>query len=133
MIESENWVWFVEAKFKSDISKRTTTRETRDQILRNLDVGSNYAGVRPFHFTLLLTDTGRSKLGVDKVREYQDLNRVRRLLPHRADQARNLASVTLLEWRSIGALLERASQAEDPYEKLVSTRALEWMRKKGLA
>jgi hypothetical protein len=50
MIETELSVWFIEAKFKSDISTQTTSNATRDQIIRNFDVGSWYAGVRDFYF-----------------------------------------------------------------------------------
>lgn len=46
LIEASTWVWFIEAKYGSDISLGTTTRPNRDQVLRNLDVGSYYAGVR---------------------------------------------------------------------------------------
>ena len=51
VIEAATWVWFIEAKYGSDISLGTTTRPERDQVLRNIDVGSYYAGVRPFYFT----------------------------------------------------------------------------------
>jgi hypothetical protein len=44
------WVWFIEAKHKSDIRLRTTTRPGRDQVLRNIDVESYYAGARPPRF-----------------------------------------------------------------------------------
>ena len=46
VIETEVSVWFMEAKFRSDISARTTNNPTRDQIVRNLDVWSWYAGRR---------------------------------------------------------------------------------------
>ena len=38
---------------------------TRDQIIRNLDVGSWYAGVRDFYFALLINDEQHSPKGVD--------------------------------------------------------------------
>jgi len=41
VIEAASWVWFIEAKYRGDISKGTTTRPTRDQVLRNIDVGSS--------------------------------------------------------------------------------------------
>ena len=31
VLENPNWVWFIEAKYKSDISEGTTTRPNRDQ------------------------------------------------------------------------------------------------------
>jgi hypothetical protein len=50
VIEAPSWVWFIEAKYRSDISTGTTTRPDRDQILRNIDVGTYYAGVQRFFF-----------------------------------------------------------------------------------
>jgi hypothetical protein len=44
VIEASTWVWFIEAKYTSDISLGTTTRPERDQVLRNIDVGSYCAG-----------------------------------------------------------------------------------------
>jgi hypothetical protein len=54
VIESASWVWFIEAKYRGDISKGTTTSPDRDQVLRNLDVGSNYAGSETFTFRCCL-------------------------------------------------------------------------------
>src|SRR2546428_738067 len=54
VIEGPTRVWFIEAKYGSDIATGTTTRPTRDQVLRNIDVGSYYAGVREFYFSLLV-------------------------------------------------------------------------------
>ena len=70
VIEAPSWVWFIEAKYRSDISTRTTTRPARDQILRNLDVGTYYAGVRPFFFALLISSEQHSPIGVRMIREY---------------------------------------------------------------
>ena len=44
LIEVEGTVWFIEAKFRSEVSERTTNNPERDQVIRNLDVGSWYAG-----------------------------------------------------------------------------------------
>jgi hypothetical protein len=73
VIESPTWVWFIEAKYQSDISTRTTTRPLRDQVLRNIDVGSYYAGVRHFFFSLLIRAKERSPIGVEAVARYSDL------------------------------------------------------------
>ena len=67
LIESAAWVWFIEAKFQSDISEGTTTRPEQDQVLRNLDVGTYYAGVRPFYFSLLVRSRERSPRGVERI------------------------------------------------------------------
>ena len=55
----EEAIVFVEAKYKSPISKRTKNDPDRDQIIRNLDVGSYYATKNNFGFYfILLTEKG---------------------------------------------------------------------------
>ena len=68
VIEAATWVWFIEAKYTSDISLGTTTRPDRDQVLRNIDVGSYYAGVRQFFFSLLVSSEERSPGGRERMR-----------------------------------------------------------------
>ncbi len=68
VIEAATWVWFIEAKYTSDISLGTTTRPDRDQVLRNIDVGSYYAGVRQFFFSLLVSSEERSPEGTKRMR-----------------------------------------------------------------
>ena len=48
IVETSGWVWFIEAKYRSDISMNAKNIPGRDQIFRNLDVGSDYAGARNF-------------------------------------------------------------------------------------
>jgi len=134
ILEAPAWVWFIEAKFRSDISMRTTTRELRDQVLRNLDVGSYYAGVRDFYFSLLIADTERSPHGAEAVVRYADLSEPRRLLAkHRPDGLANLKSVTLLRWSDLGAVLRAAAKsARREDERGYAERALTWLREKGL-
>jgi hypothetical protein len=62
-IGSPAWVWFIEARYRNDISHGTATRPDRDQVLRNIDVGSYCAGVRPCYFNLLTISTEKSLLG----------------------------------------------------------------------
>lgn len=62
VIESPTWVWFIEAKYHSDISIRTTMRSRRDQVLPNINVGSYYAGARPFFFSLLIESEAHESL-----------------------------------------------------------------------
>ncbi|HNI20169.1 MAG TPA: hypothetical protein PLS35_15705 [Nitrospira sp.] len=129
MIESSSWVWFIEAKYRSDISTGTKVRPDRDQILRNLDVGTHYAGVREFFFSLLIDSVDRSRVGIQKLEEYQNLDRVRGLLAtHRADGLKNLKSLGVLTWRQMGTVLHAASESatrED--EQLYASRAHAWM------
>lgn len=134
-IESATWVWFIEAKYKSDISTGTTTRPGRDQILRNLDVGSYYAGVRSFYFSLLTISDEKSPMGAAKVREYSDLAVVRSTLGrHRPDGLKNIQAVGSLSWNDLAIVLEgvtRASVRED--EMAYAMRAAKWLKDKGIA
>jgi hypothetical protein len=134
IIETPAWVWFIEAKYQSDISTRTTTRPLRDQVLRNIDVGSYYAGVRDFVFTLLIRDESRSRLGAESITRYSDLAEPRRLLAeHRPDGLMNLRAVTLLTWADLAdVLLEARSRARRLDECGYAERAYEWLKQKGL-
>ncbi|OIK11304.1 hypothetical protein [Bacillus sp. MUM 13] len=46
IIESEEFVWFIEAKYKSDISMKTTHDTKRNQVIRNIDVGLDYTNIK---------------------------------------------------------------------------------------
>jgi hypothetical protein len=135
VIETPSWVWFIEAKLRSDISAGTTTRPARNQVLRNIDVGSHYAGVRQFLFSLLIADQARSGAGVEAVREYQSLDRPRELLAgHRPDRLANLAGISVLQWSQLGDVLSRAAaEAAREDERAYATRAWDWLVQKGLA
>ncbi len=129
IIESPSWVWFIEAKYRSDISSGTKVRPYRDQVLRNLDVGTYYAGVREFFFSLLIDSADRSKVGIQKLGEYQNIETVRsKLTVHRADGLKNLTALGVLTWRQMGTVLQLASEsATRQDERLYASRAHEWM------
>jgi hypothetical protein len=130
VIETEFAVWFIEAKFKSDISMKTTNNPTRDQIIRNLDVGSWYAGVRDFFFALLIMDEDRSPKGIELLRNY------RAKLPHlehRPDGLANLRSIGLLRWADLAAILRTcARDAPRHDERAYAARACEWLEERHL-
>ena len=133
VIESPRWVWFIEAKLTSDISTGTTTRPSRDQILRNLDVGSYYAGVRDYYFSLLIRDNGRSPKGVLAIEEYKDFNRIRERLPHRQDRLMNLRAIGLLTWTHLASVLDAAkTRTHRPYELTVADQCIEWPGRRGI-
>jgi len=133
VIQTPSWVWFVEAKYRSDISTGTTTRPGRDQILRNLDVGSYFAAPRLFHFALLFGNEGRSKKGVEVARGYAtDPGLVReRLAPHRQDGVANLGSIGQLTWSHLSEVLSFAGRnAPRAEEREYAIRAETWLRPK---
>jgi len=129
IIEAASWVWFIEAKFRSDISTGTKVRPDRDQIIRNLDVGSHYAGVRKFFFSLLISSEDRSPIGLQKLKEYQDLEFVRgKLSGHREDKLMNLSGCGHITWSHMGMVLKFAQEnAEREDERLYAERAHDWM------
>jgi hypothetical protein len=132
VVEAPTWVWFIEAKYRSDISTGTTTRPDRNQVLRNIDVGSYYAGVRQFFFTLLISSETRSPEGVKRIREYGDLSIPRaKLRGHRPDDLQNLKAVGQLTWKDLECVLAQASMAaqrED--ERAYAARAVDWLRER---
>jgi hypothetical protein len=130
VIETEVSVWFIEAKFNSDISTKTTNNPMRDQIIRNLDVGSWYAGIRDFYFALLITDEERSPKGV---RVLETVWPSVPSLPHRPDGMKNIKGCGLLRWRDIAqVLLAAADGAPRDDERGYARRAEGWMRERGL-
>lgn len=130
VIETEFSVWFVEAKFKSDISTGTTNNATRDQIIRNLDVGSWYAGVRDFFFALLIMDEARSPKGVEVLR---NCAAAIPKLDHRPNGMANIKGIGLLRWADLAAILTAcALEAPRPRERAYADRALAWLRERNV-
>ena len=129
-IESPTWVWFIEAKYRGDISTGTKTRPNRDQVLRNIDVGSYYAAPRDFYFSLLVASSCASPLGAKAVDQYSDFAETRALLDHRPDGLANLRAVTLLRWSDLRDVLYCVPRIN---EQDYARRALNWMQQvKGL-
>ena len=135
VVEAPTWVWFIEAKYRSDISTGTTTRPDRDQILRNIDVGSSYAGVRQFFFSLLISTEVHSPEGAKRLREYSDLSVPRaKLRLHRPDGLQNLEAIGQLTWKDLEKVLSEASKgAERDDEQAYAARAVAWLRERVLA
>ena len=132
VIEAPAWVWFLEAKHRSDISTGTTTRPGRDQVLRNLDVGSYYAGVRDFYFSLLISDAKRSPQGVQRVNEYANREQMLALLGHRPDKLVNQRGLGMVTWLDLKHALKTGGEtATREDEKWYATRAVEWMTRSG--
>jgi hypothetical protein len=133
VIEAPHWVWFIEAKYKSDVSPGTTTRPDRDQILRNLDVGSHYAGVRNFYFSLLMGSSKRSRMGAGALAKYRDRVALQEALKHRQDRLDNIAAIGELQWSDVASVLHAAAyNAPREDERHYPKVALEWLAKKGI-
>jgi cation transport regulator ChaC len=134
LIETEQMVWFIEAKFRSDVSERTTNNPERDQILRNLDVGTWYAGVREFYFSLLLMDAPLLTKGTAIVERYAaSTDEVARRLPHRPDRLANLRGTGVLRWSQLASVLTAcAAAAPRADERGYAQRAVDWLKTKSI-
>ncbi|SRR6266446_6700680 len=134
IIETESLVWFLEAKYKSDISKRTKHGPDREQIIRNIDVGSWFAGRRKFYFSLLILDEFHTPVGKSLIESYtQSPDSIIARLSHREDKIGNLCGVGLLTWPQVlrvMAFCEGVAARLD--EKRFLAHAIEWMRAKGI-
>jgi hypothetical protein len=134
VLENPNWVWFVEAKYKSDISQGTTTRPNRDQVLRNIDVGSYYSGTRDFHFSLLCLNEKQSPNGIAAVGKWANTETLQSALPHRVDGLKNVKSIGILYWREIAEVIQSArGSLAHRNERTCAETMLDWMDSKRLA
>ena len=70
-IETSNKLIFIEAKYKADISKNTTHDPSRDQIIRNIDVGTWAAKKRAKAFCFILLTLKANTYSVDKLNYYK--------------------------------------------------------------
>lgn len=133
-IETERLVCFIEAKYKSDISTRTKNNPERDQIIRNLDLGTWHAGRRDFYFALLVMDEEHSAHGLTTLKRYaEDRKTILARLPHRTDGLENLKAVGHVTWRDMEAILRQCEmQAAHEDEKQTAHRAAEWLATKGI-
>ncbi|WP_226658977.1 hypothetical protein [Pseudalkalibacillus hwajinpoensis] len=129
MMESDAFVWFIEAKFKSDISTGTTHDQERNQILRNLDVGSYYAKGKDFYFSLLILDDAISSKGVSAVERYsRELTEKGQPFENRFS---NVQGLTVFYWSDFVEIFKNCMQeVEDDFEQLIAARAFHWMTEK---
>ncbi len=70
-IETSNKLIFIEAKYKADISKNTRHDPNRDQIIRNIDVGSWAAKKRAKEFYFILLTLKTNTYSIDKLHYYK--------------------------------------------------------------
>lgn len=134
LIETERATWFIEAKYRHDVKEKTTNNPERDQVLRNIDVGSWYAGVRDFYFALLVLDDERSPVGIALIEKYaKSKDEIMKRLPHRPDGLLNLKGIGLLTWEDLAAVLSGCTQAATrEVERYLAERALDWLQARGV-
>ncbi|MEA3210750.1 MAG: hypothetical protein QOE70_3807 [Chthoniobacter sp.] len=134
VIATEEAVWFIEAKYKSDISKGTKHSPERNQIIRNIDVGSFHAGARAFYFSLLILDELHQPIGKSKLESYRSEPRnILEQVKHRTDGLANVKHLGLLTWAGLSSVLGKSSErATREDEKQYALRAIQWLKEKGI-
>jgi len=92
---AEKAIIFVEAKYHSEIETRTTRCPNRDQIIRNIDVGTYYAWNKGFDFYFLLLTSSNSTKSRKLLTHYiENPQEIIDRLPHRADIPKKIGQVT---------------------------------------
>lgn len=123
-IETPDKLLFIEAKYKSNVSSKTATTQTRDQVIRNIDVGSwnAHESNKDFYFYLLTPKKHHSNL----VSHYQNIENLKNGLSHRSDliDFEALAGrISHIYWDDIVALIrnrEFQQQAEQSFDILLA-------------
>lgn len=128
IIESDSFVWFIEAKYKTDISLDTNHQSKRDELVRMIDGGTNYAGKRDFYFSLLILDKYNSPMGYRIANEYKDsFDKVKNLLPHRPELP-SFNGISILYWKDIQALFKIIYlYSKNKYERFLADQASYWL------
>ncbi|MBN8208935.1 hypothetical protein JI666_09275 [Bacillus sp. NTK071] len=123
----------IEAKYKSDISAGTTHNKERNQVLRNIDVGSNYAGKKDFYFSLLVLDEQYSPIGVRTVNQYYEeiVQGRKQFVEHfqyRKGGLQNFKGLGVLYWKDITEIFnDCAGNVSDEFESFVAGQACDWL------
>lgn len=128
IIEDEKFVWFIEVKYKTDISSGTEAPFKRDEIIRYIDVGTNYAKKKEFYFSLLILDKYNSPIGFRTVNEYRESHeKVLELLPHRMELP-SLKGISVFYWKDVQALFKTIYlYSKNKYERYIADQASYWL------
>ena len=128
IIESDSFVWFIEAKYKSDIILDTDHQTKRDELIRKIDVGTNYSRKKDFYFTLLILDKYNSPMGFRMANEYKgSVEKVKDLLPHRVELP-SLKGISILYWKDIQSIFKTVYlYSKNKYERFIADQASYWL------
>ena len=112
----KKWMIFIEAKYRSDLTSRTSYDPERDQGLRNVDVGLEATKLtgEDFYFSLLTPrpEDGSFAEARASFARLTDANKLSRMLPHRATDPRlaeQASRIVWLHWEGIGDALRLAT------------------------
>jgi hypothetical protein len=94
-IQSPKAMIFVEAKYHSEIALHTSHSNSRDQIIRNIDVGTYYSWKRGMDFYFILLAPLKSWKSIERLNLYRENpNKIVDRLPHRSDIRSKLKQLT---------------------------------------
>ena len=129
IIESNEFVWFIESKYKSDISMETTHDSKRNQVIRNIDVGLEYANGKDFYFSLLILDEEHSPKGLYITNEYShSFDMVKEHLQHRKSVLFKLSGIGVFSWFDLLKLFNDISNSDvNELEIFVARQAATWL------
>ena len=130
IIESAWSVWFIEAKYRSDISTGTTTGRLATRCFATSMSAHNMPAFVDSHSWYRPTSVRRKAFNA--YREYQDLAVVRaKLERHRPDRLANLDAIGQVTWAQLSRVLAHAeTNAPREDERLYAT-TLTWLRDRG--
>lgn len=134
VIETDNFVIFVEMKFTSDISVQTTFNPYRNQLARLIDVGISVAMKKDKKLVLLLCTPSiffvtKSRLYSYKITEYSDYEEIKRDIGWR-EQHEIEKFVLAVAWIPLESLIEIMHQGFAHPDK---NEAIEFFRERKLA
>ena len=113
VLESDEYLIFVEAKLHSPVDQRTTYDPKRNQIVRNIDCVIEEARDRRPYFWMFVRDRDRHSELIDRYRS--DLKALASELPHRdpVDLEQVAGSIAVIEWRELVMLLPATRDLKD--------------------
>lgn len=115
-IETSHKLIFVEVKYQADISKETKHDPDRDQIIRNIDVGSWAAKKRAKEFYFALLTLPINTYSIDKLLYYQSdpshiIDKIGSYRKDITDYAALAANIHVLYWDQILTALQQIQSA----------------------
>ena len=131
IIESDEFIWAIEVKYKSDISMSTTYDASRDQIIRNIDVALHYGQNKDVYVSLLVLDEKHSKKGIAVMNQYQRAIESKMELPYiPADHLSRLKGIGFFQWTRILETLNMLPANVSEFERYISNQARDWLMKR---
>jgi len=108
-ILTEKAIIFIEAKYRSEIDTYTTHCPNRDQIIRNIDVGTYYAWNRGLDFYFILLTSSNCNKSRRLLSHYvSNPQEIINRLPHRTDIPRKIDQITknlgMITWNKLSKI-----------------------------